>query len=209
MRVLTPDRLALAAHELARRDPDLGRTLARHGVPPMWDRAPGFASLILIVLEQQVSLASARAAYDRLTTATGIVTPEAFLRLDDTELKQIGFSRQKMGYGRALAEHIVSGSFNPHALDALDDAGARSALLALKGVGMWTADIYLLMALRRPDVWPRGDLALIKAAVAVKHAPARPTPEAWEALAEPWRPWRSVAARMLWQHYLAERRSHH
>lgn len=202
MRALTPDSLARAARELARRDPDLGGVLARHGVPPLWDRPPGFPTLILVILEQQVSLASARAAYDRLAAACGAVTPEAFLDLDDAHLRQIGFSRQKAGYGRALAERMRSGAFDLHALGDLDDAGARAALVALKGVGAWTADIYLLMALRRPDVWPRGDLALVKAAAALKGTPARPTPEAWEALAEPWRPWRSVAARMLWQHYL-------
>ena len=199
---LTPTSLARAARALARRDADLARVIALHGIPPLWAREPGFASLILIILEQQVSLASAKAAFTRLAEACGTVTPAAVLQFDDVALKQIGFSRQKAGYARGLAQRILDGTFDPAALERMSDARARAALIDLKGVGAWTADIYLLMALRRPDVWPHGDLALVKAAGRVKRLHPRPTPEAWEALAEPWRPYRSVAARVLWTEYL-------
>ena len=202
MSVLTPLSLSRATRALARRDPDLARVIGLHGVPPMWAREPGFASLILIILEQQVSLASARAAFNRLAEACGTVTPAAVLQFDDATLKQIGFSRQKTGYARGLAQRILDGTFDPDALERMSDARARAALIDLKGVGAWTADIYLLMALRRPDVWPHGDLALVKSAGRVKGLAPRPTPEIWEALAEPWRPYRSVAARVLWTEYL-------
>ena len=202
MPALTPLSLSRATRALARRDPDLARVIALHGVPPLWAREPGFPTLILIILEQQVSLASARAAFNRLTDACGTVTPAALLQFDDATLKQIGFSRQKAGYARGLAQRILDGTFDPDALERMSDARARAALIDLKGVGAWTADIYLLMALRRPDVWPHGDLALVKAAGRVKGLAPRPTPEIWEALAEPWRPYRSVAARVLWTEYL-------
>ncbi len=201
---LTLPGLASAARALARRDPDLGRVIDAHGVPPLWDRPTGFPTLILIILEQQVSLASARAAYNRLVAVCGVVTPEAFLSFDDATLKQFGFSRQKTGYGRALAERILGGSFDPDALDGMVDHAARAALVSLKGIGVWTADIYLLMALRRPDIWPHGDLALVKAAQALKGISPPVTRDDWEALAEPWRPYRSVAARILWHHYLSK-----
>lgn len=204
---LTTAGLARAARVLCRRDPDLARVVAAHGLPPLWDRPTGFATLTLIILEQQVSLASARATYERLREASGgAVTPAAFLGFADAELRAFGFSRQKTGYVRGMAEHILTGRFDPDALAALPDAEVRARLVALKGIGTWTADIYLLMALGRPDIWPRGDLALIKAAHAVKGHPLKAGPEAWEALAEPWRPYRAVAARLLWQYYLAQRR---
>ena len=201
---LTPDILADAARHLAGRDPDLARIHDALGPPPLWDREPGFPTLIHIILEQQVSLASARAAMDRLLAAAFPLTPEKFLTFDDAQLKAIGFSRQKTGYGRVLARALLDG-FDLDGLQALDDESARGELLKLKGIGHWSADIYLLMALRRPDIWPRGDLALVAAITDVKHLDHRPTPEAFDALGGPWRPWRAVAARMLWQHYLSKR----
>jgi DNA-3-methyladenine glycosylase II len=200
---LTRETLRRAVRELGARDPDLRRLARRHGTPPLWDRPPGFATLVLIILEQQVSLASARAAFDRLHAAIGSPTPRRLLRLGDEELRAIGFSRQKTAYARGLARAILDGGFDLTALADLSDARARAALVRHRGIGDWTADIYLLMALRRPDVWPAGDLALQVAAAEVKGLGARPPRVEMEALAEHWRPWRSVAARMLWQHYLA------
>ncbi len=187
---------------LAERDPDLARIVARCGPPPLWPRATGFATLIHIILEQQVSLAAARAAFERLG-AVGPVTPEHFLRLDDGALKRIGFSRQKTGYGRVLARAVVSGDLDLEELERLDDETARASLLRLKGIGPWTADIYLLMALRRPDVWPVGDLALAAAVRRVKRLRQHPSPERLRAIGERWRPWRAVAARLLWHFYLS------
>ena len=204
---LTEETLPYAVAILANRDPDLARIVDRYGPPPLWAREPGFPTLILLILEQQVSLASARAAFNRLADRLDTVTPAAFLELNDDELRSIGFSRQKTGYGRHLAQAIVAGRCDPDALPLLDDDGVRAELVKLKGIGPWTAEIYLLMVLGRPDAWPVHDLALAVAAQAVKGLDARPTPAELGLLAEPWRPWRAVAARLLWHYYLAQRRS--
>ncbi|HYE34196.1 hypothetical protein [Methylocaldum sp.] len=169
----------------------------------MWAREPGFSTLIRIILEQQVSLASARATYERLLASVAPLTPEGFLALHDIALGKIGFSRQKIAYGRYLAQSIAEGRLDLGELDSLDDETARSRLTKLKGIGLWTADIYLLMALRRPDVWPGGDLGLMLAVQDVKRLSSRPDPNVMTAIAESWRPWRAVAARLLWHHYLS------
>lgn len=195
--------LAQAARLLAGVDPDLMRIFERLGPPPLWAREEGFPTLVYIILEQQVSLASARAAYQRLLPAADPLTPESFLRLDDAELKSIGFSRQKTSYGRNLAQAILQGELDLAALSSMEDADARAELLKIKGIGPWTADIYLLMALLRPDVWSKEDLALAVALQRVKRLATRPTPDEMEALSLGWRPWRAVAARMLWQDYLS------
>lgn len=199
---LTDDTLAEGVRFLVQRDKDLAQVVGRYGAPPMWGRPPGFPTLIHIILEQQVSLASARAAFDRLIAAVSPLTPAGFLTLDDTQLKTIGFSRQKTRYGRLLAEAITQGHLDLDELATRDDATVRDSLMQLKGIGRWSADIYLLMALRRPDIWPRGDLALEVAAQRVKGLAGRPTPDQLEAMAERWRPWRAVAARILWYYYL-------
>jgi len=201
--LLTEATLPRAVAELARRDPDLAQVVARHGLPPLWPRAPGFPTLVLLILEQQVSLASARAAFNRLEAATGAVMPASLLFLADEEMRNIGFSRQKAGYARGLAEAIQAGQFDPDHLAELPDEEVRRALTAFKGIGPWTAEIYLLMVLRRPDAWPAGDLALATAAQQVKGLAQRPTLAELNALAEVWRPWRAVAARLLWHHYLS------
>ncbi len=196
--------LARGVRVLARRDSDLVRVVKACGPPPLWARTPGFPTLVRIILEQQVSLASAQAAFNRLTTA-GPVTARRFLEYDDARLKAIGFSRQKAAYGRHLAQALRERRFSLAALSRMDTAAAREALIQLKGIGAWSADIYLLMALRRPDVWPSGDLALQVAAQKVKRLPARPSLEEMEELSQPWKPWRAVAARILWHHYLSQR----
>lgn len=202
---LDPGSLLVATHELSRRDADLATIVDRHGPPPLWAREPGFATLLHIVLEQQVSLASARATVDRLVARIGQPTPRTFLSLGDADLLAIGFSRQKARYGRLLAASIADGSFDLDGLAVLPDDNSRAALLALTGIGPWTADIYLLMALRRPDIWPDGDLALVTSLATVKALPARPHTDEARLLAESWRPWRAVAARLLWHDYLARR----
>jgi DNA-3-methyladenine glycosylase II len=200
---LTDETLALGLQYLVERDRDLSRILEDLGPPPMWAREPGFPTLVHIILEQQVSLASARAAYDRLLAAASPLTPERFLELDDVRLRAIGFSRQKTTYVRYLAQAILDGQLNLEALGAMDDTAVRSALTQIKGIGPWTADIYLLMALGRPDIWPSGDLALAVAVQSIKELAARPMPDELQAIGENWRPWRAVAARLLWYHYLS------
>jgi DNA-3-methyladenine glycosylase II len=128
------------------------------------------------------------------------------LTLNDVRLREVGFSRQKAGYGRFLAAALIDGTFDLAAVADLSDDQARRQLIGLRGVGSWTADTYLLMALGRPDVWPAGDIALQTAARDVKGLPARPSHDEMVALAEGWRPWRAIAARILWFHYLGGRR---
>jgi len=202
---LTRDVLRRAAAELARRDPDLRRILQRLGPPPLWARPPGFRTLIRIVLEQQVSLASARATFERLLRRVRPFTPARFAAIGEGRVRSFGVTRQKAGYCLHLAAAILDGRLDLRAVSRMDDATAASALTGLKGIGPWTADIYLLMALRRPDVWPTGDIALARSAREIKRLRRRPSAARLARLALDWRPYRSVAARMLWQHYLAER----
>jgi DNA-3-methyladenine glycosylase II len=162
-------------------------------------------TLVHIVLEQQVSLASARAAFDRLRARVDPLTPDAFLELDDATLLAIGFSRQKARYVRALSTALREKTLALDALTELDDDAVEAALVTVPGIGAWTATIYRLMVLRRPDAWPIGDIALAQSLGEVKGLERRPSRAEMEALAEPWRPWRAVAARILWHDYLSKR----
>lgn len=185
----------------------MARIVASFGLPPMWAREQGFGTLVHIILEQQVSLASARAAFERLLAIASPLTPESFSRLGDDALRAAGFSRQKTAYCRHLAASILRGELDVAALASSDDETVRIELMQVKGVGRWTADIYLLMALRRPDVWPSGDLALSVAIQRINRLEYRPTPEELETYGARWRPWRAVAARVLWHYYLSEVRA--
>ncbi len=197
--------LSRAVERLAARDRDLAGIVGRYGPPPLWDREAGFPTLLHIVLEQQVSLASARAAFERLRTVADPLTPARFLELSDAELLAVGFSRQKARYGRALAAAVQSGSLDLDALSALDDDAVHHALQAIPGIGPWTSTVYLLMVLGRPDVWPVGDIALAQAVAEVKGLGYRPDATELGRLGEAWRPYRSVAARLFWHDYLARR----
>jgi DNA-3-methyladenine glycosylase II len=203
LELLTPDALSHGLRILSDRDSDLAQILKDLGPPPMWSREPGFPTLVHIILEQQVSLASAKAAYDRLLATASPLTPESFLNLGDATLKSIGFSRQKISYTRHLAGLIIAGQLDLASLSVTDDEVVRSELLKVKGVGNWTVDIYLLMALSRPDVWPSGDLALAVAVQNVKRLRTRPTQGELAVIGAEWKPWRSVAARILWHYYLS------
>lgn len=203
---LTDDGVARAAKLLARRDKDLASVLKQYGPPPLWGRKPGFATLVQIILEQQVSLASAAALYRRLNKSVVPFRPNRMLLMGEPHLRSMGLTRQKTAYCLHLSELLCEKRLNLNQLSRLSDEDAKSRLMEVKGIGSWSAHIYLLMALRRPDVWPANDLAL---AVAVKHLKklnSKPDPDELLKLAEPWRPFRSVAARMLWQHYLARQK---
>ena len=203
---LTRRTLQLAVRELSARDDDLRRLVDRSGPPPLWARRPGFATLVQIILEQQVSLASGRAAYARLQTVAGRVTAERVARLSDARLRRSGLTRQKASYCRGLAECIVRRELDLRHVADLDDQTARSHLLSFRGIGPWTADVYLLMALRRPDIWPDGDLALVKTAQGIKRLRRRPAHDQLRRIAAAWAPWRAVAARILWHAYLSGER---
>lgn len=202
---LTKDVFGEGVRVLVEGDKDLAAVLRKYGKPPLWVREPGFPTLVYIILEQQVSLASAKAAFDRLNAAVRPLTPRRFLSLTDAELKRIGFSRQKTLYTRLLADSLARRYFDLADLHDLQDDAARKMLTAMKGIGAWTADIYLLAALRRPDIWPTGDLALATAVQEVKHLRKRPSPQKLEKMSVPWRPWRAVAARLFWHAYLSKR----
>jgi DNA-3-methyladenine glycosylase II len=196
--------LLLGVKALAELDADLARVVNSYGPPPLWAREPSFATLIHIILEQQVSLASANAAFARLLGVASPLTPERFLTLDDDVLRGVGFSRQKQRYGRHLALCLLAGDLDLDTLPDLTDDEVRQMLMQVKGIGAWTADIYLMEAFLRPDIWPVGDLALAIAAQQVKGLATRPTPDELTELAESWRPWRAVAARILWHNYLSQ-----
>lgn len=200
--MLSPNSLREGVSYLSVIDPDFAKVVADYGNPPLWSRKPGFPTLIHIILEQQVSLASARAVFTKLEVASDQLTPERFLAFTDTELRGYGFSRQKTKYCRALSKAILNGNLDLVEIGRMSDTQARNTLMKVQGIGPWTADIYLLMALLRPDIWPSGDLALAKAVQAIKNLPERPTPESLTEISERWKPWRAVAARLLWHHYL-------
>jgi DNA-3-methyladenine glycosylase II len=202
---LTAAGLADALQFLAARDATLARILKDFGPPPMWEREPGFATLLYIILEQLVSLASAKATFERLLAILSPLTPERFLELDDATLRSIGFSRQKTASTRNLARAILAGDLDLDGLRHLSDDEARARLMMLKGIGPWTADIYLLRVLNRPDVFPVGDRALVLAAQSINDLKTFPTAGELELIAENWRPWRAAAARLLWHYYLHRR----
>jgi DNA-3-methyladenine glycosylase II len=203
--ILNEDVFTQSVRVLANRDAHLAEVLQKYGRPPLWVREPGFPTLVYIILEQQVSLASAKAAFDRLNAAVRPLTPRGLLKLTNTDLKRIGFSRQKTLYTRLLAESLSRRHFDLRYLHELHDDAARKMLTTFKGIGNWTADIYLLSALRRPDIWPVGDLALATAVQEVKQLRERPSPEKLEKISVPWRPYRAVAARLFWHAYLSKR----
>ncbi|HSS19233.1 MAG TPA: hypothetical protein VLL54_04105 [Pyrinomonadaceae bacterium] len=200
---LTDATVASAAKQLAKRDPDLARIFKRLGPPPLWARPPGFATLVKIILEQQVSLASAASLFSRLHKGVVPFRPARMLELGEPHLKSLGLTRQKTAYCLHLARALEDKQLRLPKLSRMADEDVRITLTQLKGIGNWSADVYLLMVLRRPDVFPATDLALITAITKLRQLPARPAPDELLTMAEAWRPFRSVAARMLWQYYLA------
>jgi DNA-3-methyladenine glycosylase II len=193
------------ALELADADPALGKVVAAHGLPTFWHRPASFATLVLFVVEQQVSLASAKAVFDRLRAALGRITPDTLLTADPEVLRAVGLTRQKQRYVLLLAAAVDEGSLDLAVLGTLPDEEVRRRLVALTGIGLWTADVYLLSALRRPDLWPVGDRALQVGVGEVLELDEPPGPVALEALGERWRPRRAVAARLVWHDYLCRR----
>jgi len=204
-RILDGATFTAVADALATRDPALAAIVADHGRPAFWSRPAGFPSLVLLILEQQVSLASGAAAYRRLRDRIRAVTPAAVLRCSPEELRADGISRQKDRYLRALASAVDDGQLDLGALHGMEDDAARKALTVLPGIGRWTADVYLLACLGRPDLWPVGDRALQVAVAEALDLAAVPDQRALEGLGDRWRPQRSTAARILWHGYLGRR----
>jgi DNA-3-methyladenine glycosylase II len=197
-----PDGLEAGARALARLDPDFARILSTYGLPRFPRRPASFGTLLHIILEQQLSLDIAAKLWRRLKQRCRPLTPRGFLEIDEATLKNCGFTRQKIGYARGLARAILERRFSPARLTRLRDDEALSAITELHGFGHWSAEVFLLFALGRPDIWPAGDLALQVAVQWLKALPDRPDSRELRVMAEAWRPWRSVAACLLWQFYL-------
>lgn len=187
---------------IGKRDRHLKAIIQTHGYPPMWTRPATFPTLILIILEQQVSLASARAAFNKLKEKIGSITPKKVLSLSDAELRACYFSRQKTVYARHLAELIVTRQLNLKKIGTLPEIEIREVLKKVKGIGDWTVDVYLLFALQKTDVFPVGDLAMVNALKEIKKLPKDIHRDNIIKIAEPWRPYRSLAAMLLWHHYI-------
>lgn len=203
IQTLNPNRLRFACRWLAERDSALKRVLNMHGYPQLWDRPPGFSTTVHIILEQQVSLASANATFHRLQAKLdGTVTPAGLLELTDSQLKDLGLTRQKILYTRSLAEKVLAGDFKFESLSIMSDDLVRCAMTKNKGIGNWTADIYLSECLLRCDILPKGDIGVQEAFRVLKGLDTRPAHEELETMTEHWSPWRSVGTRMLWLFYL-------
>jgi DNA-3-methyladenine glycosylase II len=190
---------------LTSKDKHLAAIVQQYGYPPMWRRAANFEALIHIILEQQVSLASARAALNKIKERLGLVTPKKLLALDNEELRTCYFSRQKTAYAKCLAQAIVARQLNLRQLSSLEDPQIRQKLKVIKGIGDWTVDVYLLFCLQRTDVFPLGDLAMVNALKEIKHLAKNESQQKMLRVAEQWRPYRSIAAMMLWHYYIQKR----
>ncbi len=203
IKTLDENNLITACKKLSKQDKDLAFIFQTYGLPPLWERESGFATLIHIILEQQVSVASALSAFDKLRgKLNGEITPENLLSLSDAEMKAAYFSRQKIVYARDLAQNILNGNLDLNRFGNLSNEEIKHELKKIKGIGDWTADIYLLMAMLRADVMPKGDLALHVAWQRLNRLQYRPTSDEFLQIAERWKPLRSVAARLLWHFYL-------
>lgn len=195
----------MSVEHLTALDPIFSECL-RVGGPAIRDfsRPSGFVGLLRMVMEQQLSTRVALALWAKLQQRMGgAVTPEAILALDDESLRACGFSRQKIGYARGLADAVASGRLDFDVIHILPDEEAISRLVALKGIGRWSAEVYLMSTLDRPDIWPIGDLAIQLGVQRLKGWADKPTPRQLIEVAEPWRPYRSFAARLVWHHYVA------
>jgi DNA-3-methyladenine glycosylase II len=179
-------------------DPDLGRIEREAGPLPWRTREAGFSGLLSAIVGQQISNQAAAAIWGRLCALEGCRTPDGFLRLSDESLRTAGLSRPKVAHGRAVAQAFADGVLATETLAAMDDAAAVAAMCYVRGLGVWSAEIYLLFALERLDVFPAGDLALQAALAHLKDLPARPSAKALREMAAPWAPHRALAARLLW-----------
>ena len=191
---------------LAAKDVHLKEIINQYGYPPCWSRTPSFTTLIYIILEQQVSLAAAKAAFLKLEAAIDHITPEKILQLTVAEMKACYFSRQKTIYARQLSEAVLNGQLQVEVLTEMSDDDVRTTMKKIKGIGDWTVDVFLMMALHRFDCFPTGDIALIKSIKEVKLLPLHSTKETILAVAEQWRPYRTIAAFLLWHAYLEKRK---
>jgi len=190
---------------LAKKDRDLRTIIKQYGYPPMWTRPATFQTLILFILEQQVSLASAYAAFKKLKEKVGYVTPAKILSLTDEELRSCYFSRQKIIYARELAKAVQSKQLRLNKIAISHEDEIRLELKKIKGIGDWTVDVYLMHALQRTDLFPLGDIALVNSLKEIKQLHPQTTKEKMLSIAESWRPYRTIASMILWHAYIKKR----
>lgn len=202
----TAEEFPTICDRLGRVDPDLQAIIDQYGYPPFWSRPNTFETLVHIILEQQVSLASALATLEKLRQKVGIITPQNVLKLSDEELRAATFSRQKTAYVRHLSEQLINRHIDLKRLEELSDDEIRNALIKLKGIGNWTIDIYLTMVLHRSDIFPFGDLAAVSALKVIKGFDKTTPAETLEAAMTGWVPYRSIGTMLLWHYYLSVRR---
>jgi len=199
----TPTNYKSICDELAAADPDLQQIIDTYGYPPFWSRINTFESLVHIILEQQVSLASALSALNKLRERIQEVTPARILLLTDEEMRACYISRQKNSYIKHLAEALLSGQLKLEEFPSMSDDEIRARLTTLKGIGNWTADVHLMFALQRADIFPIGDLAAVNALKRVKQLPSETTREQMLEIVAQWAPYRTLAAMLLWHYYLS------
>lgn len=192
-------------NHLSKKDKHLKAIIKQHGYPPMWTRKQGFETLILTILEQQVSLAAAFAAYKKLKARIGTVTPAKILNMSNEELRECYFTRQKQGYAKNLAEAFASKSLPWKQFPEMTDDEVRHHLTSIKGIGNWTADVYLMHALQRTDLFPLGDIALVNSLKETKQLHPHISKEEMLLIADPWKPYRTIAAMILWHAYIKKR----
>ena len=195
----------LLCNKLAKKDRELRSIIKEYGYPPMWTRPATFQTLILFILEQQVSLASAYAAFKKLKERIGYVTPSKILSLTDEELRSCYFSRQKIVYARELAKAVQSKQLRLNKFSNAHEDVIRLELKKIKGIGDWTVDVYLMHSLQRSDLFPLGDIALVNSLKETKQLHPKVTREDMLAIAEPWRPYRTIASMILWHSYIQKR----
>jgi DNA-3-methyladenine glycosylase II len=195
----------LLCNKLAKKDRELRNIIKQYGSPPMWTRPASFQTLILFILEQQVSLASAYAAFKKLKERIGYVTPSKILSLTDEELRSCYFSRQKIVYARELAKAVQSKQLRLNKIAIAHEDEIRIELKKIKGIGDWTVDVYLMHALQRTDLFPLGDIALVNSLKEIKQLHPHTTKEKMLKIAEPWRPYRTIASMILWHAYIQKR----
>jgi DNA-3-methyladenine glycosylase II len=190
-----------AIEALIRLDPAFAAILPRAGPLPWRTRTPGFPGLLQAIVAQMISNQAAAAIWGRLRAIPGALDPATMMALPDDALRAAGLSRPKVAHARALATAFLDGTLAAESLARLDDEAAIAAIASVKGMGRWSAEIYLLFALGRLDVFPSGDIALAAALADLKALPARPDPKTLRHLATAWHPVRSLAARLLWHHW--------
>ncbi|MCB8889457.1 DNA-3-methyladenine glycosylase family protein [Vreelandella malpeensis] len=201
---MTPDTIAQALHDLTQADPDIARALPQVGAPPSRQRERGFPTFFSTIVSQQLSVEAARAIMGRVNAVLPELHAQAVSEIEGQALRDAGLSWRKIEYAKELAEAELAGTFSADGLEHLSDEEVIAAITALRGFGRWSAEIYLMFSLGRPDVFPADDLALRVALGRLKRMDDKPTPKQARQMVEHWAPWKSVGSLFLWHYYRGE-----